>query len=141
MILEHEILLNKFGQELVQEESLVQMFMDLDYVSKNEFLYDMLFIIQQSKPMDTDIEPAILRSGLKSTYTPCILLKKGVAHHNLQRIINLPEKEMTKTFLLLLSLFRESYGRRFAVEKNDPDKWWYWDLSDEKNINKIRGIG
>ena len=33
-----------------------------------------------------------------------------------------------------MSLFRIAYYRRFIEEKNNPYKWWYWDLSDAKNI-------
>jgi hypothetical protein len=25
-----------------------------------------------------------------------------------------------------------------AAEKNDPNKWWYRDLSDDKNLEKLR---
>ncbi|WP_343689865.1 DUF5958 family protein [Chitinophaga sp.] len=137
MIIEYEILINKYGQGLINSEPLLLIFKGLEVVSKRSFLNDMLFLIQQSKPTVSDIEPAILGSGLKPTYTPCVLLKKGVATHNLEKLINLPENELNKVFLLLLSLFKVAYQRRFAIEKNHPNKWWYWDLSDEMNISKI----
>lgn len=141
MDLEYEILINKYGQGLVNKEPLLQFFKSLEEISQKAILNDMLFLIQQSKAKDDDIDLAILNSGLKSTYTPCVLLKKGVLNYNLERIINLPKQEMTKVFLLLLSLFREAYQRRFLMEKNNPEKWWYWDLSDESNISRIRRNG
>lgn len=137
MIIEYQILINKYGQGLINSEPLSLIFKGLEVVSKRSFLNYMLFLIQQSKPTVSDTEPAILGSGLKPTYTPCVLLKKGVATHNLEKLINLPENELNKVFLLLLSLFKVAYQRRFAIEKNHPDKWWYWDLSDEMNISKI----
>jgi hypothetical protein len=137
MKLEYEILMNKYGQGLINSEPLLLNFEGLEVASKRSFLNDMLFLLLQSKPTDSDIEPAILRSGLKPTYTPCVLLGKGVASHNLEKLIKLPENELNKVFLLLLSLFKVAYQRRFAIEKNHPDKWWYWDLSDEMNISKI----
>jgi len=135
---EYEILINKYGQELINIEQLLNLYESFDLTSKKLFLNHMLFLILQSKPIEDDIEPAIINSSLKSTYTPCVLLKKGVANHNLEKLINLPENELTKVFVLILNLFKIAYNRRFAIERDRPNKWWYWDLSDETNINKIK---
>jgi len=137
MKLEYEILINKYGQGVINSEPLLLNFEGLEVASKGDFLNDLLFLLQQSKPTDSGIEPAILESGLKPSYTPCVLLGKGVSSHNLERLIKLPENELTKVFLLLLSLFKIAYQKRFATEKNHPDKWWYWDLSEEIIISKI----
>jgi len=137
MKIEHEIAVNKYGQGLVEVEQLLDLFQRFDFDFQQVFLNEILFLILQSKPKEEDIESAILHSGLKPTFTPCVLLKKGIAMHNLEKLINLPENERTKVFVLLLSLFKIAYKRRFVLEKNNPDKWWYWDLSDETNINRI----
>jgi hypothetical protein len=137
MKLEDEIIVNKFGQGLVAIEQLTEDFSLLEVFQKKEFLNGFLYLIMQSKPKKEDIEPAILESSLKPTFTPCILLKKGVANHDLEKLVNLPEKELTKVFVLLLSLFKIAYKRRFAVEKDNPDKWWYWDLSDTEKVKMI----
>jgi hypothetical protein len=137
MKLEDEILVNKFGQGLVAIEQLTEDFSLLEVFQKKEFLNGFLYLIMQSKPKKEDIEPAMLDSGLKPTFTPCILLKKGVANHDLEKLVNLPENELTKVFVLLLSLFKIAYKRRFAVEKDNPDKWWYWDLSDNEKVEMI----
>jgi hypothetical protein len=137
MKLEHEILVNKYGQDIVGIEPLLLIFERFEISSKKDFLNDIVFLILQSKPQEEDIEPAIEESGLKSTYTPCVLLKKGVANNNLQRLVDLPNDELKKVFVLLFNLFRIAYKRRFTVEKDNPDKWWYWNLSDENNIRKI----
>lgn len=137
LILKDAILVNKFGQDLISIDEMLDFFSSFDLNMKRSFLLEINSLILQSKPKEEDIEPAIISSGLKSTYTPCVLLKKGVANHNLVKLINLPENELQKAFVLLLNLFRIAYKRRFAVEKNNPEKWWYWDLSDEENINRI----
>lgn len=134
MKLEHEILINKYGQGLINSEPLSLIFEGLEVASKRSFLDDVLFLVQQSKSTDSDIEPAILGSGLKPTHTPCVLLGKGVANHNLEKLVKLPENELNKVFLLLLSLFKVAYQRRFVIEKNHPGKWWYWDLSNDFNF-------
>ena len=137
MKIEDEILVNKFAQGLVAIEQLTEDFSLLEVFQKKEFLNGFLYLIMQSKPKKEDIEPAMLDSGLKPTFTPCILLKKGVANHDLEKLVNLPENELTKVFVLLLSLFKIAYKRRFAVEKDNPDKWWYWDLSDNEKVEMI----
>lgn len=141
MKIEHEILVNKYGQELVNFEELLTLFESFDISYQKIFLNEILFLILQSKPKEEDIGPAIIKSGLKSTFTPCVLLKKGVANHNLEKIVSLPENELTKAFVLLLSLFSIAYKRRFEIEKNNTNKWWYWDLSNEANIREISQAG
>lgn len=143
MELLNEIQVNKFGQNLVEINDLSNIFSLLTLNEKKEFLNDILFLIMQSKPKEEDIENAIKESNLKKTYTPCILLQKGVANHNLKKLLDLPENEINKSFILLLHLFKISYSRRFEIEKNDENKWWYWDLSDDEKVKAIienRGI-
>lgn len=137
LILKEVILVNKFGQDLIRVNELLKLYSHFDLNSKRSFLQEINSLILQSKPKKEDIEPAILESGLKSTFTPCVLLKKGVANHNLVKLVNLPKNELTKAFVLLLSLFRIAYKRRFLVEKDNPDKWWYWDLPKDENIKKV----
>ncbi len=137
MKLEDEIFVNKYGQGLVVIEELINRFHLLDWPKKKAFLNDVLYLIMQSKPKEEDTELAIKESGLKPTFTPCVLLRKGVANHHLMKIVGLPEIELNKAFTLLLNLFKVAYKRRFEIEKNNPDKWWYWDLSDSKKVEKI----
>ncbi len=137
MKLEDQVLVNQFGQGLIAIDQLTADFSLLEIMTKRKFLNELLFLIMQSKPEEGDIEPAIIKSDLKSTFTPCVLLKRGAANHNLKKIVNLPEYELTKAFVLLLSLFKIAYERRFNDEKDNPHKWWYWDLSDHEKLEKI----
>jgi len=133
-----EILINQYGQGLVIIEHLVERFSMMDLHSKREYLESLSHLIMQSKAKNSDVETAIVLSGLKMTYTPCVILRKGVASENLQRISDLPENELLKALVLLLSLFKIAYVRRFETERDDPHKWWYWDLSDKGIVDTIR---
>jgi len=137
LILEDAILINRFGQNLIGIEHMIKLFSSFNVEMKRDFLREINSLIMQSKPILNDIEPAILSSGLKPTYTPCILLRKGITRHNLEKLVLLPENELSKVYVLLLSLFIIAYKRRYSIEKNNPNKWWYWDLSDNNNINNI----
>lgn len=136
-----ELLINMYGQNLIDSKELISKFNTFNFKDKKEFLNELLFLLKQSKPLEKDINVAINNSNLKPTFTPCVLLRKGLDMSNLEKIINLPENELGKVVVLFLELFRISYRRRYLLEKNDPNKWWYWDLSDENNINKILAKG
>lgn len=140
MNIDTEILINQYGQVLIDEERIMQLFDSFDTDSRNTFFTELLNLILQSKPKDEDIEVAIFNSGLKSTFTPCVLLRKGVENHHLEKLIKLPENELNKVFKLLMNLFKIAYKRRFEAERNNLDKWWYWDLSDKDNIEKLNEI-
>ena len=131
------ITINQYGQGLINSEILIDEFLDFELIEKRNYLKEIIALILQSKPQEEDIQPAILESKLRATYTPCVLLTKGISNHHLQKIVELPETELKKALLLLLGLFKISYQRRFQAEKNNPGKWWYWDLSDQNNIKRI----
>lgn len=132
------IILNKYGQGIIDAEPLVSMFSSFELLKRKNYLKELIALIIQSRPREEDIESAILESKLKPTYTPCVLLRKGIANHHLQKITELPELELNKAFLLLLGLFKVSYQRRYLEEKNSPDKWWYWDLSDSEKVKMMQ---
>lgn len=137
MNIDDEILINKYGQDLIAIGQLQDRFELLNTSKRKVFLSYLVNLILQSRPNPDDIDLAIKVSELKSTYTPCVLLRKGVTNAPLQRIIDLPESEFSKTFVLFLNLFKIAYKRRFDKEKNEPNKWWYWDLSDNDKIKQI----
>ena len=137
MKIEIEILINKYGQGLIPLIVLQEKFEAYSLCQKRSFLQEMSFLIIQSKPKEEDVDLAIKKEKLNSGYTPCVLLKKGISSYNLERVINLPENEMIKTFVLFMSIFKIAYSRRFKEEMNNINKWWYWDLSDNSNVERI----
>ena len=137
MKIEIEILINKYGQGLIPLTVLQEKFEAYSLCQKRSFLQEMSFLIIQSKPKEEDVDLAIKKEKLKSGYTPCVLLKKGISSYNLERVINLPENEMGKIFILFMGIFKIAYSRRFKEEMNNINKWWYWDLSDNGNVERI----
>ena len=137
MKIEIEILINKYGQGLIPLSVLQEEFDAYSLYQKRSFLQEMSFLIIQSKPKEEDVDLAIKKEKLKSGYTPCVLLKKGISSYNLERVINLPENEMGKIFILFMGIFKIAYSRRFKEEMNNINKWWYWDLSDNSNVERI----
>lgn len=140
MNIDDEILINKYGQELLGDELFLKKFDALSLEDKRQLLTDLAYLIIQSNANFNDVEQAIINSKLKPTFTPCVLLKKGVANHVLYKIIELPENELKKAFSLFINLFKLAYKRRYQEERNDFNKWWYWDLSDENKVKEIKKI-
>lgn len=139
MKIEDEILIDQYGQYLIDESEILVRFDKLTEVQKEEYLLELIELILQSKLKDSDIATAIESSQLRSTYTSCVLLvRNGIKYHNLKRIADLPLFEQPKSLKLFLNLFRIAYQRRFEEEKEQGNKWWYSDLSDEKNVELIR---
>lgn len=138
MKIREEILINQYGQFLVDENEILIYFNGLIEVRKIQYLLDLVELILQSKPRSCDIKIAIENSKLRPTYTPCVLLAHGgIKYHNLKKIVDLPSSEKLKTLVLFLNLFRVSYQRRFVEEGDKCNKWWYSDLSDERNVELI----
>ena len=138
MNIEQVMLLNKYGQSVVGIEDLILLFNSLKLNDQKEYLNNLLFFILQSRAQDEDIEPAIENSKLRRTFTPCVIIKKGVKTHNLKRLIDLPDNELKKSLILLLNLFKIAYLKRFETEKGNKYKWWYWDLSNEEIVEEIK---
>jgi Family of unknown function (DUF5958) len=137
MNLQIELQLNQFAQGLLPIDELLTYFSSLDASLKGSYLSHLIGLIIQSKPVIEDVPMAIEESQLKPNYTPCVLMKKGVAQHHLRKIAELPEDEQPKVLVLFLHLFKVSYLRRFLMEKDLPHKWWYWDLSVPENVERV----
>lgn len=138
MKIEEEVLINQYGQYLIDENEILICFNGLTDIQKEEYLSDLVELILQSRPKDCDINTAIEHSHLRPTYTPCVLLAHGgVRYHNLKKIVDLPSSEKAKSLILFLNLFRVFYQRRFIEERARCGKWWYSDLSDKRNIESI----
>ena len=138
MKIEEEVLINQYGQSLIDENEILICFNGLTDIQKEEYLSDLVELILQSRPKDCDINTAIEHSHLRSTYTPCVLLARGgVKYHNLKKIVDLPSSEKAKSLILFLNLFRVSYQRRFIEERARCGKWWYSEKEHRINIETI----
>ena len=120
---------------------------NMTYETGKELMQSSSNVILQFTPLKPTLQvggaalPSALQFGAKQSIkmaTPCVMLQKGVANHNLYKILQLPEAELEKVLRLFINLFKIGYQRRFEQEKGDPNKWWYWDLSDDRKIEIIK---
>ncbi len=139
MDIDNQILLNQLAQGLSDIREGGVWFIALEENERRAALRELNFMIAQASPRNEDVANAITKSGLKTTYTACVLLKTGEMRERLAKIANLPENELLKAFRLLIALLGVCDGRR-RVEKplDTVNHWWHRDLNDPKVIALIR---
>jgi len=136
MRIDDQILLNQLAQGVVDAREGERWFNSLGEGEKRRALQDLNFMILNAKLRSDDAPAAIAKSGLKPTYTPCVLLQKGA---QLGKIANLPESELPKAFVLLVALLGVCDERRRREKPLDTgNHWWHRDLSDPTVIALIR---
>lgn len=140
MDINEQIVINKFGQDLLSFPEILNIFQSKDKENKKKFLNDLAFLIIQSKSNDNDIDNAIKLGKLKPTFTPCVKIKKGIKVNVLQELIDLPDNELEKVLILFLSLYKIAYKRLLITEKDNPNKWWYQDLSNKDFTERIQQL-
>jgi len=78
MTLEEQVALNQFGQGVRSIESLLLHFSQLSEVNKRDYLTYLSGLIWQSKPVEADIEQAIIDSLLNQNHS---LILSGAIEH------------------------------------------------------------
>lgn len=68
--------------------------------------------ISPSHPNHEDIENGIVRSGLKTTYSFCVLIRKKLFNEVRQKVLNMTGLDQYRSFVLLISVFSEADKRR-----------------------------
>ncbi len=112
MNINEQIVINKFGQDLLPFPEVLNIFQSKDKENKKKFLTDLAFLIIQSKSTDSDIDSAIELGKLKPTFTPCVKIRKGIKGNVLQELIDLPDNETEKVLFysyLYIKLLTNDY--------------------------------
>lgn len=142
MNVDENIKLIQFSQNLITIKELGKDFISKDIQSKKEYLRQLIFLLVQIHPKQEDIDKAIDLTGMKRTYTPFVMIKKGISQSSLDAMINLPDHEVDKVFYLFAALYKVAYEREKNKINNqdNPYKWWFSDLSDEEVREKIKRL-
>ncbi len=139
MEIDELILIHQLAQGLIDTDAGERWFVSLGTAEKTAALRDVNFMIANASPRREDIPKAIEKSGLKTTSTPCVLLRSGEVRTQIAKIANLPENELLKAFRLLLALLGVCDLRRRTEKPLDiRNHWWHRDLKDPAVISEIR---
>ena len=138
MSLEEEITINQFGQGVYSVADLLDQFTQADENQRRARFFDLYCHVWESRLVDSDIEQALADCSVTAadaTYDYLNLHRLRMGSKSMLCIPdtgNPPEGTLEKPYQLLLHLFKADYQRRFALEKENPTTWWYWDLSNNE---------
>ncbi len=111
-MIQNEIKINLYAQDRLSRIDIIDWFGSLDNNSKRDTLNQLYWYIINVKPSKDEIEISINNSNLKRTYTPIIMILKEPINISVPKILNLPENELEKSFLLLIEIFKTADKRR-----------------------------
>jgi hypothetical protein len=112
-----QLRLNQMAQGIIPEVEGHAWFEGLDDGQRALALGALSLMCQQSHPTVQEGQQAILRAGLKKTFTPCVILgKAALPGKAVGNIAALPAAEQVKAFRLLIALFSIADARRRATQ-------------------------
>lgn len=107
MLYAHEVILNELAQGLRPVDEGVEWFEGLSEDDQRTVLHALVLFFGQARAREEDVPESITRSGIRPTRTPAVMLKKW--RFGMEA---LPAYELTKSFRLLVALFRIADTRR-----------------------------
>lgn len=126
MTKDFSILINLFAQDKVELEITLSVFNAMTVEEKRSELAWLRTYIEQSHPTKETIGEAINKMPIKSTMTPIVILETCEFKTALWKICELPENELEKAVITLLTLFRHSdTKRRETFCKNGCNHEWH----------------
>ena len=124
---ENELILNKISQDKISFDIGLSWFDNLDLSIQKEIIRKLITFIQQSHPDKESIDLGLELAPIKKTMTPVVILKT-LDHLNvaLNKIVDLPDSEIQKSFITLISVFKVADKRRREIWcKNGCSHEWH----------------
>ncbi len=107
-----DLQINKIAQGFVKLQDGIDWFNAFDVKSKKGILQSISYFLSQAHPTRNEVDDGIKLSGLKPSYTPCVLLAKKPFNDAMKIIGSLPENEWEKSFILWISILSIADKRR-----------------------------
>ncbi|WP_128512383.1 DUF5958 family protein [Streptomyces inhibens] len=111
-----ERIINEMAQGLFSLEEGVKWFSSLEEDDKKEVLHEIVRYAMQAHITTQDGREGVVKSGVKPTMTPAVLITREPIVERMGTIINLPAAENTKAFRVLISAFSVADTRRRETE-------------------------
>jgi uncharacterized protein DUF5958 len=113
---ERVLTINKVAQGLISRDEGLVWFDEADLELRLEIMKSLDLCIYQSHPNKDDIEEGIALSGLKETYSPCVLIRKKPFNEARAKVLRMPKLDQHRAFNLFLSVFTVADTRRRNTE-------------------------
>lgn len=109
---QNDLKISLYAQDKLSRIGISNWFGSLDKNTKSDTLNKLYWFIINAKPSIEEIDSSISNSNLKRTYTPIVLILKEQINISIPKILDLPESEWDKSFILLLEIFKTADSRR-----------------------------
>lgn len=109
---EREISINKIAQGIISLEQGMEWFQSSDEKTRTEIMKTLDLCIYQSHPNKEDIEKGIVASGLKTTYSPCVLIRVKPFNEVRRKVLRMSGIDQTRSFKLFVNVFSVADERR-----------------------------
>jgi hypothetical protein len=116
---ERELKINEIAQGLVSLDEGLKWFDGETVDSRADIMRSLDLCVFQSHPSIDDIEQGIKKSGLEESYSPCVLIRKKPLNQVGQKILEMPELDLRRSFILLISVFSVADLRRRETQCKD----------------------
>ncbi len=135
MLSEGEIVINKVAQDKLTLEDGLQWFKNSELTEHRSILAWLRLYLEQSHPDQQLIDDSLEKVPLKSTMTPIVLFKTHPYKIAAVTVCDLPDNELEKSFITLLTLFKfADTKRRETFCRNGCTHEWH--NLDTKNSTK-----
>ncbi|MFI8192150.1 DUF5958 family protein [Streptomyces sp. NPDC085946] len=111
-----ECIINEVAQGLRVLDDAVAWFSSLEQAQQKAVLHEVVRYAMQAHATVNDAREGLLRSGVKPTMTPAVLIIREPILEQMGKIINLPPGEYVKSFRVLVSTFAVADTRRRETE-------------------------
>jgi hypothetical protein len=108
--------INEAAQDILSLDEVVDWFSSLDPSEQKDVLREIVLFSMQAHATAEDAKKGLLRSGVRPTVTPAVLITREPILEQMGKIINLPHNENIKSFRVLLSTFTVADERRRRTE-------------------------
>jgi len=124
---DNEVIINKISQDKIGFDDGLEWFDKLTLTGQKEIIQQLTYFIKQTHPDRETIDLGLENAPIKKTMTPVILLKTQENYNlALNKIIDLPDSEIRKSFITLTSVFKVVDKKRRESEcKNGCTHDWH----------------
>ncbi|WP_289056225.1 DUF5958 family protein [Carboxylicivirga marina] len=120
-----EININKYAQNKLTDFEIMNWFDKFDLIGQKEIRDKLIMCLQQSHPTDEMISIAIQSAQIKNTMTPVVLFKTQPFKIAINKIENLPDSELRKSLITMLSIFKtaDTFRRETDCKNGCTHEW------------------
>jgi hypothetical protein len=120
-----EININKYAQNRLTDSEIMDWFDQFEIQKKKEIQTKLITFMEQAHPSNELISKAIQTAPIKNTMTPVILFKTQTFKIAINKIRMLPDSEIRKSFIIMLSIFKiaDTYRRETECKNGCGHEW------------------